>query len=305
MGQALGNSEALNWLTEARNPATADIDLVSTLDLVQRINAEDRRVAEAVADQLPAIATAIDAIAGRMARGGRLIYAGAGTSGRLGALDAAECPPTFNARPDQVVALIAGGPAALTQAVEGAEDDPEAGARDVLALNIGADDSLVGIAASGNTPYVVGAMRTARSRGAFVVSLACNHPSAIAQVADCAIAVLTGPEVITGSTRLKAGTAQKMVLNMLSSGVMIHLGKTYGNLMVDVQATNAKLLGRARRIVAQATGLSVTDATVLLDQSGGEVKTAIVAALAGVAPEAARRRLASASGIVRRALAGA
>ncbi len=293
-----------DWLTEARNPATADIDTVPTLEMARRMNAEDRQIAEAVSGALAAIATAIDGIAARMAQGGRLIYVGAGTSGRLAALDAAECPPTFSAPPGLVVAVMAGGPQAFSQSIEGAEDDLEGGARDLLALAPGPLDSVVGLAASGRTPYVLGAMQAGRARGAFVIGLSCNRPSPIAQAADCAITVVTGPEVITGSTRLKAGTAQKMVLNMLSTGVMIRLGKTYGNLMVDVQASNAKLRGRARRIVAQATGLPAAEAAALLDACGGEVKTAIVAALANVDPETARRRLAASGGVVRAALAG-
>ncbi len=289
-------------LTELRNPATDQIDTLSTLDMVRLINAEDSRVAAAVEMALPAVAEAIDRIAEWMERGGRLIYTGAGTSGRLAVLDAAECPPTFGTRPEQVVALIAGGGRAITQAIEGVEDDALAGERDLAALNLGELDSVVGVAASGRTPYVLGAMQEARRRGALVISLACSRPSPMEELADIAIALLVGPEVITGSTRLKAGTAQKLALNMLSTGVMIRLGKTYGNLMVDVQATNAKLRVRARRIVEQATGLSPEEAAALLQACGGEVKVAIVATLAGVAPDEARRRLAEMGGVVRNAL---
>lgn len=289
-------------ITESRNPATAQIDALSTLEMVRLINAEDARVAGAVAAELPAVARAIDAIAGRMRGGGRLIYVGAGTSGRLGVLDASECPPTFNTPPGQVVGLIAGGTRALTHVAEGAEDDADAGARDVSAADVAGHDSVVGIAASGRTPYVVGALAEAKRRGALTVSLACAHPSPIAELADIAIAPLVGPEVIAGSTRLKSGTAQKLVLNMLSAGVMIRLGKTYGNLMVDVQATNAKLRARARRIVAEACGLAPDAAAALLAGCAGEVKTAIVASLAAIPPEEARRRLAAVGGVVRQAL---
>ena len=271
------------------------------------MNAQDRRVAEAVAAELPQIAAAIDAIAARMAKGGRLIYVGAGSSGRLGVLDAAECPPTFNTRPEQVVGLIAGGKIAITQAVEGAEDDAAAGARDIAALNLSPQDSVVGIAASGRTLYVLGSLNQARQSGALAIGLVGNRATAVEKIAHVTIAPAAGPEVIAGSTRLKAGTAQKMVLNMLSTGVMIRLGKTYSNLMVDVQATNVKLRARARRIVAQAAEsanqqISEQEAGALLEQCNGEVKTAIVAILAEVSPQQARRRLAAAGGMVRRAL---
>lgn len=295
------------WVTEARNPATEQIDTLSTLEMVRLINAEDARVAEAVAVELPQIAAAIDAIAERMRRGGRLIYIGAGTSGRLGVLDASECPPTFGTPPELVVALIAGGTRAITDAVEGAEDDAEAGAQGIAALGVGPQDSVVGIAASGRTPYVIGGMAEARWRGALVISLATNRPAPLEELAMIAIAPLVGPEVIAGSTRLKSGTAQKMVLNMLSTGVMIRLGKTFSNLMVDVQPTNAKLRARARRIVAQAgesagRPISEEEAGAMLEACGGEVKTAIVALLAQVTPEEARARLAAAGGVVRGAL---
>ncbi|MCX6030678.1 MAG: N-acetylmuramic acid 6-phosphate etherase [Chloroflexi bacterium] len=299
---AARNTQHAIPLTEARNPATESIDTLSTLDMVRLINTEDARVATAVEIELPAVAEAIDRIAERMGRGGRLIYAGAGTSGRLAVLDAAECPPTFSTRPEQVVALIAGGAKAITQAVEGAEDDTDAGIRDIAALEVSELDSVVGVAASGRTPYVLGAMREARRRGALVISLACSRLSPMEELAEVVIAPLVGPEVITGSTRLKAGAAQKMVLNLLSTGAMIRLGKTYGNLMVDVQATNTKLRARARRIVEQATGLSSDAAAALLQACGGEVKVAIVATLAGVASDEARRRLTAAQGVVREAL---
>ena len=292
--------------TESRNPATMDIDIVPTLEMARLMNVEDRHVAEAVAAELPQIAAAIDAIAARMAQGGRLIYMGAGSSGRLGILDAAECPPTFNTSPGQVVGLIAGGESAITHAIEGAEDDAAAGAGEIAALNISRQDSVVGIAASGRTPYVLGGLEQARQRGALTIGLVGNRATDIEKIADITIAPVAGPEVIAGSTRLKASTAQKMVLNMLSTGVMIRLGKTFGNLMVDVQATNAKLRARARRIVAQAAesakGISEEEAGVLLERCNGQVKTAIVSILAEVSPTEARRRLATAGGIVRRAL---
>ncbi|TLN23910.1 N-acetylmuramic acid 6-phosphate etherase, partial [bacterium] len=288
--------------TEARNAFTEKIDQVSTFEMVQMINREDTKVAEAVRAELPSIALAIDGIAGRMQSGGRLIYIGAGTSGRLGILDASECPPTFSTPPSLVVARIAGGMRAMTDAVEGAEDDYEAGRRDVAELGVDEKDSVVGIAASGHTPYVLGGMQEARDRGALVISLACNHPSPIEELAEIVIAPLVGPEVITGSTRLKAGSAQKLVLNMLSTGTMIRLGKTYSNLMVDVQMTNVKLRARGARIVAQACGISDQEARHLLEKCDNEVKTAIVSHLAGIPADRARRRLTVVHGVVRKAL---
>ncbi len=289
-------------LTEMRNPATSDIDTLSTLEMVHRINREDRGVAQAVANELPAIAAAIDAIALRMRNGGRLIYIGAGTSGRLGVLDASECPPTFNTPPGLVIGLIAGGINALTNSIEGAEDDRQAAWADLGALNLCAADSLVGIAASGGTPYVQSGLEKARQVGALTISLACAQPAPIEIHADIAIHPLVGPEVITGSTRLKAGTAQKMVLNMISSGVMIRLGKTFGNLMVDVQMTNTKLRSRAVRIVAEALDLNLNEAAQALLDSDYEIKTAIVANLAGVSAAEARSRLTKNSGNIRLAI---
>ncbi len=291
-----------NSLTEARNPASAEIDSLPTLDMVRRMNAEDARVALAVSAELNQIAQAIDAIAERMQRGGRLIYIGAGTSGRLGVLDAAECPPTFSTPPNQVIGLIAGGAPAITHSIEGAEDDADAGARDIAALNLTALDSVIGIAASGRTPYVIGGMIEANKRGALVASLACNRPSLLEEHAAISIAPLVGPEILTGSTRLKSGTAQKLVLNMISTGVMIRLGKTYGNLMVDVQPTNAKLRERARRIIETVSGLPPMDASAILSECNGEVKTALVCALANVPPPVAREKLAKARGVIRVAL---
>ncbi len=288
--------------TERRNPASARIDAMSALEIARTMNAEDAMVAGAVARELPRIARAIEEIAARLRQGGRLIYIGAGTSGRLGVLDASECPPTFSTPPEMVVGVIAGGSAALIRSVEGAEDDPAQGRADVEGLGIGAADALVGIAASGRTPYVLGAVESTKERGALTIGLTCNAATPLHDRCDITIAPVVGPEVIAGSTRLKAGTAQKMVLNMLSTGAMILLGKTYGNLMVDVQPTNTKLRKRAITIVQEATGLSEPAAASLLATANDEVKTAIVAALAGVPPDISRQRLAAAGGIVRAAL---
>ena len=288
--------------TEKANPATDDIDRMSPLEIVQTINAEDAKVAHAVELVLPQIAQAIEAIAERLRRGGRLIYVGAGTSGRLGSLDASECPPTFNLTPDTVIACIAGGPTAMTLAHEDFEDSIEAGRADVEKLSLQATDSVVGITASGRTPYVRGAIAHAQERQALTIGLACNGNSPLAQEVEIMIAPVVGPEVITGSTRLKAGTAQKMVLNMLSTGSMILLGKTFGNLMVDVQTTNYKLRQRALSIVRQATGWDAEAAQTLLDASGGETKTAILVAHANITPEQAREQLAKHGNVLRAAL---
>lgn len=288
--------------TEARNPRSVAIDTLSALQIVQLMNAEDAQVAPAVGREAEAIARAIEVIARRLREGGRLIYLGAGTSGRLGVLDAAECPPTFSTPPEMVVGLIAGGPAALTRAIEGAEDHPEAAVADLTRIDLSRRDVLVGIATSGQTPYVLGGMRYARQVRAFTIGLACNEGSALAQVADLMITPVVGPEVISGSTRLKAGTATKMVLNMLTTGAMVLLGKTYGNLMVDLRATNAKLVRRTRRIVCELTGLSEPQAEELLQRCAGELKTAVVAHRHGVSAEEARRLLAHAGGQLRRAL---
>jgi len=288
--------------SERVNAATLDIDRMSALEIAQVMNAEDARVADAVAQTLPQIGLAIERIAARMRQGGRMIYAGAGTSGRLGALDAAECPPTFNVSPDLIVSRVAGGTFAWTTATEDAEDRADLGESDMIALNLGAQDSVIGIAASGHTPYALGAMRHARARGALTIGVVCNLDTPLERLSDIAITPIVGPEVINGSTRLKAGTAQKMVLNMLSTGVMISLGKTYRNLMVDVQATNTKLRRRAVGIVSSATGLDQEEANRLLEASHGEIKTAIVAQLASVSVDEARRRLQASQGIVRAAL---
>lgn len=288
--------------TEQRNPRTREIDRISTRELVDLMNQEDARVPAAVATQAVPIAEAIDRIAARLRHGGRLIYTGAGTSGRLGVLDASECPPTFNTPPGLVLGLIAGGDRALRHSIENAEDQPDQGASDLQRVDLAAGDAVVGIAASGRTPYVIGALEYARTVGALTVGLACSPNSPISKRVDVMITPVVGPEVVTGSTRLKAGTAQKLVLNMLSTGVMVRLGKTFGNLMVDVQATNSKLRQRAIRIVAEATGLETAAADTALRHAGGNVKTAIVATLLRIEPEAARARLEKAGGIVRDAI---
>jgi N-acetylmuramic acid 6-phosphate etherase len=289
--------------TESANPATADLDRLSTLELVRLMNAEDSWVALAVQAALPTIAAAIDAIAGRMLRqGGRLIYMGAGTSGRLGVLDAAECPPTFGVAPDRVIGLLAGGQGAFQRPDESAEDNPGMGEEDLQRIGLDTADSVVGIAASGRTPYVLGGLGFARRLGCLTVAVACNRPAAVSQVAEISILAPVGAEVLSGSTRLKAGTAQKMILNMLSTGVMVRLGKTYGNLMVDVKPTNQKLRARALRILEQAAGIDEKRAEELLAACGGEVKTAIVAARLNCGAGDARLALERAGGMVRLAL---
>jgi N-acetylmuramic acid 6-phosphate etherase len=288
--------------TEARNPASAELDELTPLQLVRLMTAEDGKVAPAVGSQAEAIARAIEVIAERLKGGGRLVYVGAGTSGRLGVLDATECPPTFNAPPGLVVGLIAGGLTALTRAVEGAEDHPEYAAPDLSAISLSATDVLVGVATSGRTPYVLGAVDYARSLGAFTIGLSCNPDADIIPRVDLAITPVVGPEVLSGSTRLKAGTATKLVLNMLSTGAMVQLGKTFGNLMVDLRATNEKLRHRTNRIVREATGLDRAGADALLDRCGRELKTALVSHLAGVSADEARERLQRANGRVRAAV---
>lgn len=288
-------------LTEAVNPATRNIDTLGAQDIVDLINAEDSKVALAVASQRVVIAQAIDAIAARVQAGGRLIYIGAGTSGRLGVLDASEMPPTYNAT-GLVIGRIAGGEIALTRPVEGAEDDAEMGRGDITELGVTVHDCVLGISANGGAAYVLGALAEAKALGALTLGLTCNADTPLHRAADIVIAPLVGPEVVSGSTRMKAGTATKLVLNTLSTGVMIRLGKTYGNLMVDVQATNKKLRERARRIVSQACTIPLNDAADLLAQADGDVKTAIVMYLANVALSEARSRLAQTGGVVRRAI---
>ncbi len=294
-----------NLTTEAFRSELAEIDQLPTLEIAKLMNAEDATVPAAVADQLPAIAAAIDRAAERMARGGRLIYAGAGTAGRVGVVDASECPPTFNTWPGQVFGLIAGGPSALVTSAEGAEDSKDLAAADLDGLGIGPDDTVVGVSASGRTPYAVGAVEHARGLGALTVGLACNAGSPLAAAAERGIEVVVGPELLTGSTRLKAGTAQKLVLNMLSTLTMIRLGKTYGNLMVDVRASNEKLRARSRRIVALATDASEEEIETALAATGGEVKNAILVLLGDVDAPTAERLLATSDGHLRAALRAA
>lgn len=284
--------------TEARNPATLSLDELTSAEIVAVMNAEDSTVAAAVGTQQAVIARSIDLIAESLQAGGRLIYTGAGTSGRLGVLDAAECPPTFQSDPKQVVGLIAGGREAMFAAVEGAEDDPELAKNDLLQLGLSNKDVVCGIASSGRTPYVLGSIHYARTVGAKSIAIVCNDGSEVGQAADVAIVPVVGPEVLTGSTRLKAGTATKMVLNMLSTGAMVRLGKTFGNLMVDLKASNSKLKARANRIVRAVTRLSADEATELLARCNGEVKTAIVCHTTGVSADEARQLLVEANGRV-------
>lgn len=262
-------------LTEQRNPASERIDTLPTLEMLRVINEEDRKAAESIAPELGQIAQAVDAIAAALERGGRLFYIGAGTSGRLGVLDASECPPTFNVSPELVQGIIAGGESALSRATETTEDDPAIGARDLAARGFRAGDVLCGIAASGRTPYVLGAIDAAKALGALTIGVSCTPDSELGRRADIAITPLPGPEVIAGSTRLKAGTATKLVLNMLTTGVFIRRGYVRGNLMVNVQPKNSKLLDRARRIVSAATGVSYEEAADLLERAGNDVRTAI------------------------------
>lgn len=289
-------------VSETRHPASMNLDQLSTLEMVSLFNQEDHRVPEAVRKVLPAIAQAVDAAAGCLKAGGRMIYQGAGTSGRLGVLDASECPPTFGVPHGVVVGLIAGGPGALLKAVEGAEDNPVLGESDLVALTLTSRDIVIGIAASGRTPYVIGGLRYARTLGCRTVAISCNPHSPIAQEAEIAISPLVGPEVLTGSTRLKSGTAQKLILNMISTGAMVRLGKVYQNLMVDVKATNVKLVDRACRILMEATGVDRETAQQCLVQTDYEVKPAIVMVVAGCDAQQARQRLVQSNGYLRDAL---
>ncbi len=292
-------------LTEARNPNSEALDTLSAAGIVALMSAEDARAVAAVEAESAAIARAIDVITDRFAQGGRLIYIGAGTSGRLGVLDASECPPTFNSPPSQVVGLIAGGSTALTRAVEGAEDDREQGATEIRSNNVGPLDVLVGIATSGRTPYVLGAIEEAKLRATFTIGIACNRPSLLGKLVDLEIALLVGPEILAGSTRLKSGTATKLVLNMLTTGAMVRSGKTLGNRMIDLQPTNEKLRIRTRRILREVGGIDDDSAADLLARCGGNLKQALVAALASVEPERAAELLRSHNGQVREAVAGA
>ena len=288
--------------TEERNERTANIDALSTIDMVRLINDEDKKVALAVEQEAEHIAAAVDVIAAQLKAGGRLIYCGCGTSGLLGVLDAVECPPTYSTDPDLVVGLIAGGYNARFRAVEGAEDDASLGEKDLKDINFSARDVLVGIAASGRTPYVLGAMDYARSVGARVIGVTCCPGSLVTEAAEIAIAPAPGPEVVTGSTRMKSGTAQKMVLNMLSTGAMIKLGKVYGNLMVDVKPSNQKLVNRCQRIVSSAAEVDEDAARDALDQCGYRPKTAIVMLRLGVGAEEAKNLLEQSGGRVAMAL---
>ncbi|SFD03497.1 N-acetylmuramic acid 6-phosphate etherase [Pragia fontium] len=290
-------------VTESRNQASEDIDRLSTVDMLRVINDEDKKVALAVEKEINAIAEAVDVISQAFIHGGRLIYCGAGTSGRLGILDASECPPTYGTPPEQVIGLIAGGHQAIFKAVENAEDSLELGIQDLKMIGFSERDVLVGIAASGRTPYVISAMEYAKSLGAKVMSVSCNPQSPIAQLADIAITPIVGSEVITGSSRMKAGTAQKLVLNMLTTGSMIKIGKVYGNLMVDVEATNAKLVERQKNIVMQATECSREEAENALSQCQRHCKTAIVMVLTGMSAEQAKQALQSSKGFIREAIA--
>ncbi|MDA5108321.1 MULTISPECIES: N-acetylmuramic acid 6-phosphate etherase [Brevibacillus] len=290
--------------TELPNEETQQLDRLSVREILRLMNEEDKKVPFAVERVLDQVADAVELIAASLENGGRLFYFGAGTSGRLGILDASECPPTFGTDPELVQGVIAGGPAAMVRAIEGAEDSPELGRQDVHTYGVKAGDVVVGIAASGRTPYVIGALREARRLNAATIALSCNEHAVIDAFADVAINVVVGPEVLTGSTRLKAGTAQKLVLNMLTTATMIKLGKVYGNLMVSVQATNVKLRERVKRIVMEVTGASYAEAERLAELANGDAKTAIVMKLTGRGAEEARRLLDEAGGRIRDVLDG-
>ncbi len=289
-------------MTEAANPRTTTIDRLNTAGVLRLLQAEDARVPAVVQDALPHLALAVEAVVAGMNAGGRLIYVGAGTSGRLAMLDAVECVPTFGIAPGVVVALIAGGVEALTRAVEGAEDDREAGEREMLALEPGVHDVVVGVAASGRTPYVLAAVHAARRAGARTAGIACNAPCPLLEAVDIPIALVVGPEAIAGSTRLKAGTATKMALNLLSTATMIRLGKVYGNLMVDLRVANRKLAERAVQIVAQVAAVDAPRAQTLLEETGWRVKPAIVMTTLGVSLEEAERRLGAAGDVLVRVI---
>ncbi len=289
-------------VSEGRNPETMDIDLLPSLEIVQRINQQDKLVPLAVEKVLPEIAQAVDKITAAFKAGGRLVYMGAGTSGRLGVLDASECPPTFGVSDQMVIGLIAGGPEAILKAREGAEDSPLLGKQDLQSIGFNQHDVVVGIAASGRTPYVIGGLEYANEIGATTVALSCNPDSPIADIARIAISPVVGPEALTGSTRLKSGTAQKLVLNMLTTASMIRIGKSYQNLMVDVKATNEKLVARAARIVMQATDCKEEQATQVLKQTNYEVKLAILMILTDLDIDTARQQLAHQDGFLRKAV---
>jgi N-acetylmuramic acid 6-phosphate etherase len=296
------NLESL--LTEQPNPLSRQIDERATIEILRIINEEDRKVAPAVASEIPRIAEAVDRIVEAIRNGGRLFYIGAGSSGRLGVLDAAECPPTFHVAPGLVQGIIAGGDAAMTRSTEATEDDPEAGQRDLASRGFTAQDVLVGIAASGRTPYVLGAVAGARSLGALTVGISCTPDSELARAVEIAITPLTGPEIIAGSTRMRAGTATKLVLNMISTAVMIRLGYVYGNLMVNVEPSNRKLEDRAKRIIAESAAVSYQRAGELLRDAGRNVKVAIVMSKLATDRISAEARLAAAGGRLSEALKG-
>lgn len=289
-------------ISEGRNPDTMDIDLLSAQEIVERLNQQDKHVPLAVEKVLPEIALAVDRITYAFKHGGRLIYIGAGTSGRLGVLDASECPPTFGVSDQMVIGLIAGGKEAMFSAKEGAEDCAKLGIQDLKSIHFTDQDVVVGIAASGRTPYVIGALEYANDLGATTIVLSCNPDSPIAELAQIAISPVVGPEALTGSTRLKSGTAQKLVLNMLTTASMIRLGKSYQNLMVDVKATNRKLIARAVRIVMQATDCERAEAEYLLTQSNNNVKVAILMHLTGLSYAEAMNKLTESDGFLRRAM---
>ncbi|HHW58472.1 MAG TPA: N-acetylmuramic acid 6-phosphate etherase [Clostridia bacterium] len=289
-------------ITEGRNPDTMDIDRLSTIDMLKKINNEDKKVAFAVEKVIPSIAEAIDKIVEKMKKGGRLIYIGAGTSGRIGILDASECPPTFGVDPGLVVGIIAGGDRAIRNAIESAEDDMKAGRQDLININLTSNDSVVGITASGRTPYVIGGLQYAKEIGALTVGLFCNKNESISNIVDVMITPVVGPEVIMGSTRMKAGTAQKLVLNMISTGAMIKLGKVYSNLMVDLQPNNEKLIERARRMVKLATGANEELIEKTLQETNYNVKLAILMIVADVNKEEAKKLLSLADGYIAEAI---
>jgi len=293
------NLSLQQFITESRNQASANIDTLSTIEMLKIINAEDQKVALAVEAILLKIAEAVDLIQLAFSQGGRLLYCGAGTSGRLGILDASECPPTFGSPAEQVVGIIAGGKPAILKAVENAEDNQQSGKQDLQALNLTCDDIVVGIAASGRTPYVLGAMKYAKQKDCKVISICCNNNSEMSNISDIALEAIVGPEVVTGSSRMKAGTAQKMILNMLTTGSMIKNGKVFGNLMVDVQATNEKLIERQKNIIMEATDCSRKVAEIALADSGNHCKTAIVMVLTGLNALKAKQLLSEKKGFIR------
>ncbi|WP_438862467.1 N-acetylmuramic acid 6-phosphate etherase [Neptunicella sp.] len=295
--------EELNYIvSEGQNPDTLDIDLLDSMEILKKLNDEDHKVPDAVRQILPEVANAVDLIVKAFAKGGRLIYIGAGTSGRLGVLDAVECPPTFSVTDQQVVGILAGGQSAMFKAVEGAEDDPELAIRDLQQVNLSADDVLVGIAASGRTPYVISALLYARQIGTKSVGVTCNPDSAVVNEADIGLCAVVGPEALTGSTRLKSGTAQKLILNMLTTASMIRSGKSYRNLMVDVNASNEKLQARAVRIVMQATECDYQTAKDALERSGERAKLAILMVLTGLPAEQGESLLTDCGGFLRKAV---